>query len=231
MSIKRKNKSGMALLILVVVSLGFMMSISTSYIIIEQTETEAISAISDKKRSFDAAFAGISLYLAHLHQKDELFDSDTAGNLDKNNFLYFSKDGVNVITNSGLSNTGLSDNADDNDVKKSNDWINYKGNMTELINDVSDTSDIGEPGETIRFKVVSYPSCESGEINEIIYVKSKGQYTFYDGSNLTEEVYQTQLLAKIKVDKTDKFAKLITYQEMKYESDSDFWTQYKIIKN
>jgi hypothetical protein len=223
----KSPRAGVALLVLVVAALGFMMSISTSYITIEQTETEAITAISDKKRSFDAAFAGISLYLAHLHQKEELFDANSSGNLSDRNFLYFSNSSSSVIAKPGVPTSSMPSDA----IKKSNDWINYKGNMEELISDSSDSSDIGEPGETIKFRVVSYPSRETSETNEIIYVKSKGEFAVYDGEELTGEIYQTQLLAKIKVDKVDKYAKLITYQEMKFESDSDFGTIYKAMKN
>jgi len=203
-------RRGSAALILVVIVLGFMMAISTSYVTMIQTETRVQTSLDKNSRAKDAAFAGVSYVIARLLATSStmLVDSNPV-NL-KRDRLYFAFDD----SNSGkLARFGGLDASPETAFQNiaSSQWL-YPVTTGLLESD--------EMASSVAFFVTSYPATDSTKvIPEYYYVKSQGMFRDIEPDGTVTATYTAQILARLFIATPTLQVKLERYQYMEVETD------------
>jgi len=204
-------RRGSAALILVVIVLGFMMAISTSYVTMVQTETRAQTSLDKSARARDAAFAGVSYVIARLLATSStmLVDSDPVTL--KRDRLYFAFDCSAYAINTRFAGLDAAPTTAFQNIASSQ-WL-YPVTTGLLESD--------EVASSVAFFVTSYPATNLANIviPEYYYVKSQGMYRDIEPDGTVTATYTAQILARLLIATPTLQVKLERYQYTEVETD------------
>ena len=208
---------GMAGTILVILIFGLLVSISTAYIKMVQTETQVQGMIDNSDRALDAAFSGVNMVIAILQsQEDKIpFINDTTTVKSRIYFIrpgYLSTDwlGINInpLTSASFPNA------------TSSDWFYLNESL-----DLFDYGDTGSSTKPYQFRTHSYPGTTgAGVIIPASYtIKSQGRFLVYGPDQTTVlATYTSQIIADCSIDFTRKVIQLKRWRYMPYEDNASF---------
>ncbi len=203
-----KNR-GTAGTIMVVMVFGFLMTISTAYIKMVQTETEVQGMIDHTDRAMDAAFSGINYTMAVAQTKKEMFMDDVT---EAKKRLYFIGAGTTWTTA-----LGLTFNLTNFPIATTTDWL-FLNESLQLF-EATDTAT-----QAYRFRIHSYPGVSApGTIAPGSYtIKVQGQYRVFSGATVVS-TFSTQLIAQCEIKFASKVVQLKRWRQMKYQVSADFF--------
>lgn len=206
------NKSGMAGTIMILLIFGLLMSISTAYVKMVQTETEMQGMMDHSDRAFDAAFSGLS-YAMSVAQKNKSMFKESASDIKER--YYF----VNALSDWTPISTSMSSSFIQSlsGIIES-DWLFLNENLT-LYTDITNNP-------PYHFRVTSYPVFTAGTLDPETYlIKAQGKYIVYaDDQTTIDRTFTSQLIGECKIDFKKQIVRLHRYRYMQYESDdADFF--------
>lgn len=205
---------GMAGTILVILIFGLLVSISTAYIKMVQTETQVQGMIDNSDRALDAAFAGVNANIAILQaQKDKPVFENDVGTAAKR--IYFVPS-VATWGGIGLTYGGTYSNA------TGSDWI--------FIDDKLSLFDYGETGSSTKpyqFRLHSYPGTIGSTIQPGSYtIKAQGRFLVYATDQTTVvATYSSQIIAECEIKFNNKVIQIKRWRYMPFEGDDPSFGQ------
>jgi len=215
-----KKPRGMAGTIMVILILGLLVSISTAYIKMVQTETQVQGMIDNSDRALDAAFSGVNMTIAILQSQKSgniripfINDPTTAKER-----IYFVRPGflsndwslINIPTLSAVSFPNAT----------ASDWFYLNENLSFF-----DYGETGSSTKPYQFRVHSYPGTDGGGtiIPASYTIKSQGRFLIYGSDKTTVmATYTSQIIADCAIDFTRKVIQLKRWRYMPYESNASF---------
>lgn len=210
-----KNKpQGMAGTILVIMVFGLMVSISTAYIKMVQTETQVQGLIDNSDRALDAAFSGVNFVMAVCQGQKLMFENDATKAKERRYFIrpsHLSTD-WSLLNVANLDTSSIYKNATDSD------WFFLNDHLS--LFDYGDTASSTKP---YQFRVVSYPSTDgAGIILPASYIiKSQGRFLTYS-SNIVTATFTSQIIAECEVNFTRKVIQLKRWRHMPVQASDTF---------
>lgn len=219
LSVKTKGSVGIIVVFLV---LGFMMSISASYVMMVSTEFDIGDSIDNHARAKDAALAGVHFALSRLQATSSTYlVSETNSDLSKR--LYFARSAGTADKNerfSGLNPSNFTNVA-------SSQWLFPISTLDLGIDEVASAT---------AFKITSYPATKTAAIidSSKYYVKSQGMYRAIEpGSTIVTATHTAQVLARFEIATPTRSVRIETYQFMEFEpstnSTDNFFKQRQTI--
>lgn len=214
---KKKNKKrGQAGIIMIMLIFGLLMTVSTAYIKMVQTETQVQSMVDQSDRAMDAAFSGVNYAIAIAQENRSMFD----------NIVTAVASRTYVIASTTSLSNWTSINAA---------WTTAKVNTVASV--PSDWLFLNEKLELYRineqtasppyfFRVTSFPASSSSEIASppLYIIKSQGRYLqFSDDKTTVLATFSAQLIAECKIDFQRKIVQLSRYRYMPYQTDASFF--------
>ncbi|NCB39050.1 MAG: hypothetical protein EOM80_09790 [Erysipelotrichia bacterium] len=200
------NKTGMAGTVMILLIFGLLMSISTAYIKMVQTETEMQGMLDHSDRALDAAFSGLSYAMAVAQTKKEMFDDTTSAISQR---YYF----VSSYSKWSTIHTSYSDTYITNLIAKiPSDWLF-------LDEELALYSTANNP--PYQFRVTSYPGVTGATPDPSIYlIKAQGKYIVYADDQITvDKSFTAQVIGECSIDFKRQIVRLKRYRYMRYESD------------
>jgi hypothetical protein len=205
---ERKGNAGT---IMVIMILGFLMTITTAYMKMVQTESEIQTMIDNSDRALDAAFSGVQYAMSVAQTRKEMFINDVT----------LVKDRIYFIDSAQTPDWDPT--ADDPNTTYTatftTDWFFFDGDMNFMEID----DNLNKP---YVFRVTTYAShTASVLITDEYIIKSQGKYIEYsdDNVNIINE-YKAQVIAVVGIDFTRKTLRLKAWRQMPFQtSDSDFF--------
>ncbi|MFZ2958658.1 MAG: hypothetical protein WA705_17350 [Candidatus Ozemobacteraceae bacterium] len=198
-----ENKRGMSGLITVVMVMGFMMAISSSYVLMVQTESSGTRVTERYDRARMAAIAGVEFVRAQLQATSSTYLDDACKR------IYFARS---------------SDNSANGDVQRrmatttpNTDFTAVAG--TQWYYPIASTPLLDEPASSTLFKITSYP--DNDNIATAYYVKSIGVYNLISTNTANVQVidasWSCQLLARLNISNLTKQVRLEVWRPMQLE--------------
>ncbi|HAE38633.1 MAG TPA: hypothetical protein DCG57_08340 [Candidatus Riflebacteria bacterium] len=207
----RSENSGAIGLTVVVLVLGFMMSISTTYVMMVHTEFQIGDAIDSNARAKDAALAGVHFAIARLQATSTTYlVQDT--NTSLSNRLYFARSAL--VTDKNLRFSGLTPSNFTN--VASSQWLFPIESTTSL--------GTGEEPDASMFKVTTYPATKTASIidHSKYYVKSQGMYRIIDPATFeVTATFSAQILARLSIATPTRSVRIDVYQFMEIEPSTN----------
>lgn len=212
---KNRNKqNGMAGTIMVIMVFGLLVTISTAYMKMVQTETQVQGMIDNSDRALDAAFSGVNMVMAITQGQKEMFDPAMA-----NKRRYFTRPTPLTSDWTAIGTASFVLGNYPNVIRT--DWFYLDENL-EMFN-------YGETGSNTKpyhFRVISYPGITgAGAIIPASYtIKAQGRFQVYS-SNLIIVVatYTSQIIAECEINFPRKVVQLKRWRYMPFESDTNFF--------
>jgi hypothetical protein len=205
------DRKGNAGTIMVVMIMGFLLTISTAYMKMIQTEIEIHGMIDHSDRALDAAFSGVQYVMGVAQSKKEMFLDSVA---DIQERIYFIDSGTPAY----LSHVGWG--VDAANIRPS-DWFFYDNQS-----DLSLMEDYNVVNKPYMFRVCSIASYSGALVSDEYMIKSQGVYIEYDSSNTNEiNRFKKQIIAVVKIATSSKILKLKKWRQMEFETvDADFFS-------
>ena len=187
----------MAGLIIVIIVLGFMMSISTSFSVLLQTEAVGANVTSKYLRARSAALAGVGYVVAqmaasdstYLTYKDRIYFIYASNTTDLNRRMNSASNSTNVgIPGSPSSHTGFKATV-----------------VTQWFYGTPATNPIPlELPKALQFKVTNYPNVINYATST--YIKSIGRFLEIDPSTPTvvNATWTAEIIARVSIDSSNK---------------------------
>lgn len=202
-------KKGMAGLILLVLVIGYMMTISMSSSMMIQTESSGKFARRGYKNAYYAAVAGIGMTMARLRQTPAV----TFAALEKDR-QYFAISSSDAVAHDCTWDTDKTHHSDSSLIGPG--WV--------VVNTPFVTN---TQVETDRYltRICSYPGVEPGTGNPVYYVKCQGKYI----DSLGDNEFFAQVWAKFKINAPAKLLALDSFGTMSVQgltnvnNTPDFW--------
>lgn len=207
----------MAGTIMVILILGLLVSISTAYIKMVQTETQVQGMIDNSDRALDAAFSGVNMAIAVLQSQEDKIPFQNDPSIAKTR-IYFVKPAY-LSTDWSLINIG-SLNSTTFPNATSSDWFYLNENLSFF-----DYGETGSNTKPYQFRVHSYPGTDGGGtiIPASYTIKSQGCFLVYAADQTTVlATYTSQIIADCAIDFTRKVIQLKRWRYMPYESNASF---------
>ncbi len=204
-----KARKGNAGTIMIVMIMGFLMTVTTAYMKMVQTENLVRGMIDHSDRALDAAFSGVQYAMSVAQTKSDMFINDTNAIKQR---IYF----IDSLLTPDWDCTASSPLSYPN--KLQSDWFFYDGNF-ELM---KIHNDINKP---YVFRVTSYASHTASLLVPSEYIiKSQGRFIEYsdDNSSVINE-YKAQVIALVQIDFTRKVLKLKAWRQMQFQDDANFF--------
>ncbi len=216
----KSEKNGQAGIIMIMLIFGLLMTVSTAYMKMVQTEVDIQSMVDHSDRAADAAFSGINYAIALAQKNRSMFD-DSIDAIASRTYIVSS-------TSSNWSPVQIPsgvtwDNAKVRTLVASvpPDWIFLN---EKLENYLIDSQTASPP---YFFRVTSYPATSTTNVatTALLLIKAQGRYYNYSDKNKTEIIgtFSAQLIAECKVVFKRKILQLNRYRYMPFQSDSDFF--------
>jgi hypothetical protein len=203
----RKGNAGTIMIIMI---FGFLVTVSTAYMELVQSETKVQSMMNHSDKALDAAFSGVQYAMAVAQSEPSMFINDVN---EIPNRIYFA---------SSTPATAWNPNSATNTTTFEPDWFYYVGSFTQLTS----MELYNKTSKPYMFRVISYASHTASMLNPEEYIiKSQGKYIDYadDNNTLVRNEYKAQIIALVKIDFDRKILKLTGWRQMKYQSDADFY--------
>lgn len=212
---------GMAGTIMIMLIFGLLMTVSTAYMTMVQTETEVQGLVDNTDRAVDAAFSGINYGIAISQTNKAMFENTVAACASR---TYI------IATNTSLSNwSGINSAWTTSKVNQvasvPSDWLFLNEKLTNyLINDAT-------ASPPYHFRVTSYPLATSTSdavsiaSPSVYLIKAQGRYlTYSDDNSSVVATFTAQLIAECKINFSRKVVQLARYRFMPYDStDAKFF--------
>ncbi|GAB4281598.1 MAG: hypothetical protein Kow0029_26800 [Candidatus Rifleibacteriota bacterium] len=204
-------KKGMAGLILLIIVIGYMMTISSSSSLLIQSESTGKSARRGYKNAYYAAVAGLGVVTSRLRMEQNLTFSATE--TDRPYFTRVAADPDNHYQEWTGSNTTYSGFTR----LIAPGWINNSSNF--VINNIDNE-------ETV-FLICSYPGPDPVTSDPVYFVKCQGKYKETD----TGKEYVAQIWAKVVINAPSRIFSIQSFGPMAVQSTdiitgtevNDFW--------
>ncbi|MEW6708583.1 MAG: hypothetical protein AB1403_02080 [Candidatus Riflebacteria bacterium] len=204
-----KERKGNAGTIMVVMIMGFLMTVTTAYMKMVQTENLVRGMIDHSDRALDAAFSGVQYAMSVAQAKQDMFINST--NAIKQRFYFISSTHTtdwDYTASSPLSYP----------YKLESDWFFNDGafNLMEIHNDIN---------KPYVFRVTSYASHTASLLIPSEYIiKSQGKFIEYSDDNSTViNEYKAQVIALVQINFTRKVLKLKAWRQMQFQDDANFF--------
>ena len=215
---KIEKPRGMAGTILVILIFGLLVSISTAYIKMVQTETQVQGMIDNSDRALDAAFSGVNMVIAILQSQKGKVPFENDPSIAKSR-IYFIRPS-HLSTDWSLINISNLDTASTFVNATSSDWFYLNENL-----DLFDYGETGSSTKPYQFRVHSYPGTDAGGtiVPASYTIKSQGRFLVYDSNRTTVlATYTAQVIADCAIDFTRKVIQLKRWRYMPYEDNASF---------
>jgi hypothetical protein len=209
-----KCDRGMAGTIMAMLIFGLLMTISTAYMTMVQTEAEVQGMIDYTDRAVDAAFSGINYGIAIAQANRAMCEKSVAACASR---TYI------IATTTSLSNwTGINAAWTTTKVNQvasvPSDWLFLNEKLDNyLINNVT-------ASPPYQFRVTSYPAATntydlvSNASPSLYLIKAQGRYlTYSDDQSSVVATFTAQLIAECKIDFSRKVVQLARYRFMPYD--------------
>ena len=217
---KANQKRGQAGLIMIMLIFGLLMTVSTAYMKIVQTEVEVQGMVDHSDRAADAAFSGINYAIALAQKNRSMFDDSIDAVASRTYIASFTgSDWTPIQIPSGVT----WNNAKVKTLVASvpSDWVFLN---EKLENYLIDSQTASPP---YFFRVTSYPATSTSNVatTALLLIKSQGRYFNYSDKNKSEIIgtFSAQLIAECKVVFKRKILQLNRYRYMPFQKDSDFF--------
>jgi hypothetical protein len=209
------NKKGNAGTIMIIMIFGFLVTVSTAYMELVQSETKVQSMMNHSDRALDSAFSGVQYAMAVAQSEQAMFKNNVS---EVPNRIYFASSTHATDWDPGADN---STNPVDYPNVWDSDWFYYVGSFTYLSN----MEIYNQTKKPYMFRVNTYASHSAALYPGEYIIKSQGKYIDYADANNTivRNEYKAQIIAKVKIDFTRKILKLAGWRQMKYQSDAEFY--------
>ena len=218
-----QSQRGSVGLILTILVLGFMMAVSSSFVMMVNTEVRTQGTLDKNGRARDAAFAGVNYVIARLQATSStILVSNSAADI-KGKRLYFSYDATASSKNIRFSGYGGTPATDFANVASSQ-WL-FPLTDGLLLED--------EVASSVCFRVTSYPATNSLDVvtPDFYYVKSQGMFRDIE-SGTVMNTFSAQLLARLQIATNTLSVRLERYQVMETEplggATSDFFSKRRM---
>ncbi|HMM59796.1 MAG TPA: hypothetical protein PKC25_06640 [Candidatus Rifleibacterium sp.] len=220
--IRKTKKYGQAGIIMIMLIFGLLMTVSTAYMKMVQTEVDILGMVDHSDRAADAAFSGINYAIALAQKNRSMFD-EISGMAAVASRTY-----ITSFANSNWSPVQIPsgvtwDNAKVKTLVASvpSDWIFLNETLDNYLID----SQIASP--PYFFRVTSYPATSTTSVatTAVLLIKSQGRYYQYSDASKTSIIatFSAQLIAECKVVFKRKILQLNRYRYMPFQSDTDFF--------
>lgn len=217
---KANQKRGQAGIIMIMLIFGLLMTVSTAYMKIVQTEVEVQGMVDHSDRAADAAFSGINYAIALAQKNRSMFDDSIDAVASRTYIASFTgSDWTPIQIPSGVT----WNNAKVRTLVASvpSDWVFLN---EKLENYLIDSQTASPP---YFFRVTSYPATSTSNVatTALLLIKSQGRYFNYSDKNKSEIIgtFSAQLIAECKVVFKRKILQLNRYRYMPFQKDSDFF--------
>jgi hypothetical protein len=216
---KTLQKTGQAGIIMIMLIFGLLMTVSTAYMKMVQTEIEVQGMIDQSDRAMDAAFSGINYAIAIAQKNRSMFDDSITAVASRTYVTSTSSSWSPIQIPSGITwdNTRVKTLV----ASVPSDWIFLNETLDNYILDSQPAS------PPYFFRVTSYPATSTTNVatTGVLLVKSQGRYYNYSDKDKTTIIgtFTTQLIAECKVIFKRKIVQLNRYRYMPFQSDSDFF--------
>ncbi len=212
---KPAQKTGQAGIIMIMLIFGLLMTVSTAYMKMVQTEVAVQNMVDQSDRAMDAAFSGINYAIAIAQENRSMFDSNVAA--------VASRTYVINSTNSHWTNINAAwtSVAIDKVASVPSDWL-FLNEKLELYRINEQTA-----SPPYYFRVTSFPAASTTAIAdpEKYLIKAQGRYLqFSDDKTTVLATFSTQLIAECKINFQRKVVQLSRYRYMVYQTtDANFF--------
>jgi len=212
---KAINDHGSAGTIIVVLIFSFLMTVSTAYIKMVQTEIEVQTMMDQSDRAMDAAFSGINYAISVAQTRKEMFEN----NADKARMRIY----LVAPTTNWSSALNLTFNTT-NFPNAARAGMLYLNEAMPLFN-MNETAT-----QAYAFKLHSYPGVNPpgglANISPGSYtIKVQGFYrVFADNKTTVLATYSSQLIAQCEINFARKVVQLKRWRNMAFETDAAFYT-------
>jgi hypothetical protein len=216
----RPENSGAIGLTVVILVLGFMMSISATYVMMVHSEFQIGDAIDSNARAKDAALAGVHFAIARLQATSTTYLVEDT-NLSLSKRLYFARSSTATDKNarfSGLTPANFTNVA-------SSQWLFPVESSTSL--------GLDEEAESSMFRITTYPATKTTSIDySKYYVKSQGMYRVIDPSTLEAiATFSAQILARLSIATSTRSVRIDVYQFMEIEPSTNSADSFFSVRN
>lgn len=206
----RKEPRGMAGTIMVILVFGLLISISTAYIKMVQTETQVQGMIDNSDRALDAAFSGVNFVITVAQSQKQMFDQSLVAQR-----RYFTRTSP---VGSDWAGIGLTFSAVTYTNATSSDWFFLNESLS-----LFDYGDTGNSTKPYHFRAISYPHTIGSVIQSDSYIiKSQGRFLIYNGTTVTA-TYTSQIVAECAIKFNRKVIQLKRWRYMPLQTDTDFF--------
>jgi len=217
---KETQKHGQAGIIMIMLIFGLLMTVSTAYMKMVQTETEVQGMVDHSDRAMDAAFSGINYAIAIAQSNKSMFTNSVDA--------VASRTYITSFANSNWSPVQIPSGVTWNNAKVRtlvasvpSDWIFLNETLENYLIDSQTAS------PPYFFRVTSYPATSTTSVatTAVMLIKSQGRYYQYSDANKTSIIstFSAQLIAECKVIFTRKILQLSRYRYMPFQNDTDFF--------
>lgn len=221
----KSEKNGQAGIIMIMLIFGLLMTVSTAYMKMVQTEVDIQSMVDHSDRAADAAFSGINYAIALAQKNRSMFDDDIYAVASRTYIASFTSDPSNgsdwtpIQIPAGV--TWSKAKVKTLVASVPSDWVFLN---EKLENYLIDSQTASPP---YFFRVTSYPATSTTNVatTALLLIKAQGRYYNYSDKNKTEIIgtFSAQLIAECKVVFKRKILQLNRYRYMPFQSDSDFF--------
>ncbi|HOI91581.1 MAG TPA: hypothetical protein PLK28_13850 [Candidatus Rifleibacterium sp.] len=213
---KTPQKTGQAGIIMIMLIFGLLMTVSTAYMKMVQTEVEVQGMVDNSDRAMDAAFSGISYAIAIAQSNKSMFINKVEAVASRTYII--------------ASTTSLSDWTSLNAA-----WTTTKVNKVAsvpadwlFLNETLDLYKINEQAASppYFFRVTSFPAASTTAVAdpEKYVIKSQGRFLHYSDDKATVlATFSAQLIAECKIMFNRKIVQLYRYRYMPFQKGNDFF--------
>ncbi|HNX77074.1 MAG TPA: hypothetical protein PLM07_19240 [Candidatus Rifleibacterium sp.] len=217
---KTPQKTGQAGIIMIMLIFGLLMTVSTAYMKMVQTEVEVQGMVDNSDRAMDAAFSGISYAIAIAQSNNSMFINNVDAVASRTYITSFASSTWGPVQiPSGIT----WNNAKVRTLVASvpSDWMF----LNETLNNYTMDSQSASP--PYFFRVNSYPATGTTAVatTAILLIKSQGRYYNYSDNSKTTIIatYSAQLIAECKVIFERKILQLSRYRFMPFQNNTEFF--------
>ncbi len=212
----KSEKNGQAGIIMIMLIFGLLMTVSTAYMKMVQTEVEVQGMVDNSDRAMDAAFSGISYAIAIAQSNKSMFINRVEA-VASRTYIIASTTSLSDLTslNAAWTKTKVNKVA-----SVPADWL--------FLNETLDLYKINEQAASppYFFRVTSFPAASTTAVAdpEKYVIKSQGRFLHYSDDKATVlATFSAQLIAECKIMFNRKIVQLYRYRYMPFQKGNDFF--------
>ncbi len=203
----------MAGTIMVLLIFGLLMSVSTAYMKMVQTEIEVQTMVDNTDRAVDAAFSGINYAITVAQTNRSMFDNTVAAVASRTYVIA----SITSVSNWTSINAAWTTSKVGQVASIPSDWLFLNKQLTNYL--IDDTT----ASPPYHFRVTSYPAASSTATADPtkFIIKSQGRFLTYDSTKTyVLATFTAQLIAECKINFSRKVVQLSRYRLTGYDSSA-----------